>query len=548
MTDYEVVDLGGTPVLETTPVVAGPTGFSAYQLAVRNGFEGTEVEWLASLGDGEGGGAVDSVNGETGVVVLSAADVGADPAGSAATAQAAAIAAAVSDATTKADAAQAASTPVAHAADTANPHAVTKTQVGLGDVDNTADTAKPVSTAQAAADATVQAAAVQRANHTGTQTSATISDFTEASQDAVAALLASGTNVTLTYDDSANSLTVTAASGPDAETMRDTIGAALVGVGNIAVTINDAGDTITVSTTATVNSTDAALRDRSTHTGTQSADTLTDGTTNKAFTATERTKLTGVATGATANSTDATLLARANHAGTQTLATISDVGTAAAKNTGTASGEVPLLGTGGRLDIARVASGTPDGTKFVKDDGTLATPAGGGSTVPADQFQGLWWGVTGSGTTAALAPDLIYLVPHSPGFGHPVKTIGIRTTTAPSAPINVEVGLYDMTTGNLIQSFGNISVSTAAVIPGAAAVASSLTGPVFFALKIRSASANGAVFKAGVVGALSPIPDTFSNSAAMTLPHVGTGALPATLPTSGAAVSLVTPFFAFKAA
>ena len=28
-----------------------------------------------------------------------------------------------------------------------------------------------------------------------------------------------------------------------------------------------------------------------THTGTQSADTLTDGTTNKAFTATERTKL-----------------------------------------------------------------------------------------------------------------------------------------------------------------------------------------------------------------------------------------------------------------
>jgi len=35
-----------------------------------------------------------------------------------------------------------------HISDTANPHAVTKAQVGLANVDNTADTAKPVSTAQ----------------------------------------------------------------------------------------------------------------------------------------------------------------------------------------------------------------------------------------------------------------------------------------------------------------------------------------------------------------------------------------------------------------
>jgi hypothetical protein len=41
----------------------------------------------------------------------------------------------------------------AHLVDTANPHAVTKTQVGLGSVDNTSDAGKPVSTAQAAADA-----------------------------------------------------------------------------------------------------------------------------------------------------------------------------------------------------------------------------------------------------------------------------------------------------------------------------------------------------------------------------------------------------------
>lgn len=112
-----------------------------------------------------------------------------------------------------------------------------------------------------------------RSNHTGTQTAGTISDFTEAVQDAVAALLASGTNVTLNYDDEGNTLTITAAGagggGLDAEGVRDAIGVALVGIGNISITINDALDTITISTTATQNDTNAQLRDRTTHTGEQ---------------------------------------------------------------------------------------------------------------------------------------------------------------------------------------------------------------------------------------------------------------------------------------
>lgn len=48
----------------------------------------------------------------------------------------------------------------AHLADTANPHSVTKAQVGLGSVDNVAS-----------------ATLLARANHTGTQLAATISDF-----------------------------------------------------------------------------------------------------------------------------------------------------------------------------------------------------------------------------------------------------------------------------------------------------------------------------------------------------------------------------------
>jgi len=77
-----------------------------------------------------------------------------------------------------------------------------------------------------------------------------------------------------------------------------------------------------VATGATANNTDAFLVARGNHTGTESADVLTDGTTNKAYTATERTKLSGVASGATANQTDTYLLDRANHTGTQSADTI----------------------------------------------------------------------------------------------------------------------------------------------------------------------------------------------------------------------------------
>lgn len=48
-------------------------------------------------------------------------------------------------------AAESASTPIAHATNTSNPHSVTASQVGLGNVDNTSDANKPVSTAQQAA-------------------------------------------------------------------------------------------------------------------------------------------------------------------------------------------------------------------------------------------------------------------------------------------------------------------------------------------------------------------------------------------------------------
>lgn len=86
--------------------------------------------------------AVSSVAGRTGVVTLGSSDVGlgnvdntADTAKPVSTAQATAIGVVQSDVD-------------AHEALANNPHSVTKTQIGLSNVDNTADTAKPVSTAQ----------------------------------------------------------------------------------------------------------------------------------------------------------------------------------------------------------------------------------------------------------------------------------------------------------------------------------------------------------------------------------------------------------------
>jgi hypothetical protein len=115
-----------------------------------------------------------------------------------------------------------------------------------------------------------------RSTHTGTQTSSVISDFTEAVQDAVAALLGAGSNVTVSYNDTANTLTVSASGGStDPEAVRDAIGVALVGVGNISIAVNDAGDTITISTTATQNDTDANLKARANHTGVQAISTIT---------------------------------------------------------------------------------------------------------------------------------------------------------------------------------------------------------------------------------------------------------------------------------
>jgi hypothetical protein len=162
----------------------GATLFRAGESAIYDG-----STWQRSGSDD----SVNSVNGYTGAVVIAKADVGlanvdntSDANKPVSTDQAAADAAVQSYSIQRSNhtGTQSVSTITGLAAVATSG---AKADVGLGNVDNTSDANKPVSTAQAAADAAVQAFAIQRGNHTGTQAASTISDFSAAADARIAA-------------------------------------------------------------------------------------------------------------------------------------------------------------------------------------------------------------------------------------------------------------------------------------------------------------------------------------------------------------------------
>lgn len=118
------------------------------------------------------------------------------------------------------------------------------------------------------------------------------------------------------------STTGNAATATTLQTARTINGVSFNGSANITVADATKEPTITAGTTAQYYRGDKSFQ-------TLNQDAVPDGTTNKAFTATNQTKLAGVAPGATANDTDANLKARANHTGTQAASTITGLATVA---------------------------------------------------------------------------------------------------------------------------------------------------------------------------------------------------------------------------
>jgi hypothetical protein len=197
---------------------------------------------------------------------------------------------------------------------------------GVAGLMSTADKIKLNGIASGATANDTDANLKNRANHTGTQLAATISDFAASVLATVLSGLSLGTNAVISAAD-----TVLTALGKLQAQISAHVGAGGGAHANASTSVAgfmsgaDKTKLDGVAAGATLNDTDANLKNRANHTGTQSADTLTDGTTNKAFLATERTKLAGIAAGATANDTDANLKNRANHTGTQLASTISDL-------------------------------------------------------------------------------------------------------------------------------------------------------------------------------------------------------------------------------
>ncbi len=127
-----------------------------------------------------------------------------------------------------------------------------------------------------------------------------------------------------------------------------------------------------IATGATANSTDAQLRDRSTHTGSQATSTITgldaalagfaasghshsnaSGAAAGFMSSADFTKLAGIATGATANSTDAQLRDRSTHTGTQANTTITGLGTLSTQNASA------VAVTGGAINGTTIGAATP---------------------------------------------------------------------------------------------------------------------------------------------------------------------------------------------
>jgi hypothetical protein len=246
-----------------------------------------------------------------------------------------------------------------------------------------------------------------RANHTGTQLAATISDFTTQVTNLIAAT-------------PINNLSDVIITGPINGQVLQYNGSNWV---NILLTGGGSVTSVTGTAPIVITGTPSAIPNVTI--------TAASGSAAGSMSAADYTKLLGIAANATANATDAFLLARANHTGTQLAATISDFKTTqATPRTQTAASSAtltPAMASNDRatqtaqavgLTIANPTGSPVDGQQFVirlKDNGTArlisygtnyrAIVAALPTTTVATKtmYMGFMWNSAGTGTMDLVA-------------------------------------------------------------------------------------------------------------------------------------------------
>ena len=378
-----------------------------------------------------------SVNGQTGVVNLSAADVGADPAGEAA-----------------------AEVALHEAALDPHPQYTTAAE---------AATAAPVQSVNGETGAVVLDAANVGADASGAAAAAVVAHVGEADPhtqyltqtegDArYESGLVAGTNVTIDRTNPAAPVISAAGGGGGAvDSVNGQTGTVVLDADDIAEGATnhyypaaDESKLAGIESGAQVNvATDIAQSTRTATTVLITSSTGADATLTAASpteaglqSAADKTKLDGVATGATANSSDATLLARANHTGTQAASTISDFASAARAQT-----EAELI-AGTNVTI------TPAGSGATRTLTIAAAGGGGGATLPVVQAL--------SSTRNLVLADINTFNVNSTGTDY---TVTIQPQSSVTWTADAEIHFLPSSTGDIVITAG-AGVSLNGVVAG----------------------------------------------------------------------------------
>lgn len=218
------------------------------------------------------------------------------------------------------------------------------------------------------------------------------------------------------------------------------------------------------------------------------------------------TKLAGIASGATANQTDAYLLNRANHTGTQAADTITGLATVATSGAYSDLSGRPTLGTAAVLNV-----GTSAGN-VVQLDGSGKLPAVNGSNLTGLPSSGGVngyvagnWVIPHQGTVvqgSAITANTIYLISFT--LAKTLSINGLAGRVALTASGNIQFAVYAssssrLPTGLPLASTGNLSSAASGLVSSSVSTFTLSAGEIYWgAINASAAPTLQALSSAGI--------------------------------------------------